>query len=197
MIAGVVLAGGLSRRMGGGDKALLELGGVPLVAHVLARLAPQVERLLISANGDPARFARFGQEVRADCCGDHAGPLAGILTALDWAAEGGARWLLSAAADTPLLPLDLGQRLDAARAAQGARLAVATSGGRLHPVCALWPVELRAELRRILVDEGLHRLGAAVARFAPARVEWPAQPVDPFFNVNTAADLEWLKTPPP
>lgn len=192
MIAGAILAGGLSRRMGGGDKALREVGGVPLLTRTIARMAPQVGPLLLNANGDPARFAAFGLEVRADVLGDHAGPLAGILTALEWTAEQGAEWLLTAAADTPLLPSDLGARLAAERLALGARLAVAASGGRMHPVCALWPVDIRFELRHAVTEEELRRLTTFVERFSLARVEWPVEPFDPFLNVNTPGDLDRL-----
>lgn len=192
-LAGVVLAGGLSRRMGGGDKPLLVVRGKTLMQRTIERLAPQVGSLLLNANGDPARFAGYGHETRADVLDGHGGPLVGILTALDWAAERGAHWLLTAAADTPLLPADLGERLTAARAAQGARLALATSGGRSHPVFALWPTDLREELRHAVVVEGLRKLGAFAERFAVARVDWPVQPVDPFFNVNTPEDLARLE----
>lgn len=192
-VAGAVLAGGLSRRMGGGDKPLLAIGGRTLLDRTITRLAPQVGRLLLNANGDPARFAAHGLEVRADVLDGHCGPLAGILTGLDWAAEHGAGWLLTAAADTPLLPADLYERLEAARAAQDAVVAMAVSGGRNHPVFALWPVALRDDLRRALVDEGLRKLGAFADRYPLVRVEWPILPFDPFFNVNTPEDVVALE----
>lgn len=194
-IAGVILAGGLSRRMGGGDKPLLSVHGKTLLERTIERLAPQVGALLLNANGDPARFAGCGHDIdiRADVLDGYGGPLVGILTALDWAAEQGAAWLLTAAADTPLLPADLAQRLTAARAAERARLALATSGGRSHPVFALWPVDVREELRHAVVGEGLRKLGAFADRFAVAHVDWPTRPVDPFFNVNTPEDLARLE----
>lgn len=192
-VAGAVLAGGLSRRMGGGDKPLLAVRGRTLLDRTIARLAPQVGRLLLNANGDPARFAACGLEVRADVLDGHCGPLAGILTGLDWAAEHGAEWLLTAAADTPLLPADLYERLEAARAAQDAVVAMAVSGGRSHPVFALWPVDLRDDLRRALVEEGLRKLGAFAERYPLARAEWPILPCDPFFNVNTPEDVATLE----
>jgi molybdopterin-guanine dinucleotide biosynthesis protein A len=193
VIAGMVLAGGLSRRMGGGDKPLLAVGGHTLLDRTIARLAPQVDCLLLNANGDPARFAVYGLEVRADVLDGYCGPLAGILTGMDWAAERNAQWLLTAAADTPLLPADLRERLEAARTAANAQIAMAVSGGRSHPVFALWPVALRDDLRRAMVEEGLRKLGAFADRYPLVRVEWPVLPFDPFFNVNTPEDMAALE----
>lgn len=189
----MVLAGGQARRMGGGDKPLLAVGGRTLLDRTIARLAPQVDRLLLNANGDPARFAAFGLEVRADVLDGYCGPLAGILTGMDWAAQRGAHWLLTAAADTPLLPGDLRVRLENARIAADAQIAMAVSGGRSHPVFALWPVALRDDLRRAMVEEGLRKLGAFAERYPLVRVEWPTLPCDPFFNVNTPEDVATLE----
>ena len=190
-IHGLILAGGLARRMGGGDKAFVMLGGQPLIAHSIARLKPQTAGLLISANGDPARFHGFGAPVVADDIAGFAGPLAGVLAGLDWLARERpqATHLLSMPADTPFLPRDLVARLDAARRAEGARLACAASGGRQHPAVALWPVDLRSDLRCALVDEDLRKIGLLLSRYPLARVEWPATPRDPFFNVNAPEDL--------
>ena len=188
---GLVLAGGLARRMGGGDKPLREIGGQPILARVIARLAPQCECLLLSANGDPSRFASFGLPVVADGVRDYPGPLAGILAGLDWAAahRPDARWILSAPGDCPFLPRDLVVRLRQALSARDAELAVAASEGRSHPVIGLWKVVLRDALREALVVEGLRRVSEWTGRYRVATVAWPAAPVDPFFNANTVEDL--------
>jgi molybdenum cofactor guanylyltransferase len=190
-IPGVVLAGGLARRMGGGDKPLREIGRQTILARVIARLNPQCECLALSANGDPSRFARFGLPVIADSVQHHPGPLAGILAGLDWAAarRPEAQWILSAPGDCPFLPRDLVARLSQSLSAQGAELAVAASQGRLHPVIGLWKVALRDALRDALVDEGLRKVETWAQRYRVATVAWPAEPLDPFFNANTLEDL--------
>ena len=188
---GALLAGGLARRMGGGDKGLRAVGGRSILARIAERLAPQCAGLVLNANGDPARFAALGLEVVADDVPGFAGPLAGVLAALDWAAARRPEcpWIVSVAADTPFLPRDLVAGLHAGREAAGASLASAASGGRRHPVIGLWPVALRAELRRALVDEDIRKVERFTARYATAVVEWPSAPVDPFFNANTPEDM--------
>ena len=190
-IAGVLLAGGQSRRMGGGDKALRLLGGETILARVIARLRPQVARLVLNANGDPARFAGFGLPVVADSVEGFAGPLAGILAGLDWAAANapGCELVLSAATDAPFLPADLAARLAAGMAAAGADLACAASRGQPHPVIGLWPVRLREELRHALLAEGVRKVDVWTARYRLATVDFPAGEVDPFFNANRPEDL--------
>jgi len=190
-IAAVVLAGGLARRMGGGDKALLPLGGRPLLAHVLARIGPQVGRIVLNANGDPARFAGFGLPVVPDPFPDHPGPLAGILAGLDWVAATlpGVTSMLSVTADAPFLPDDLVARLQAARAAANQPLACAASGGFTHPPIGLWPVSLRAALREALAA-GERKIDRWTARYGCASAAWPDQPCDPFFNANTPEELQ-------
>jgi len=187
---GLVLAGGLARRMGGGDKARIAIGGATILQRVLARIGPQCAAVVINANGDPERFADTGLPVVADSVPDFAGPLAGILAGLDFAAREapGLEWLLSVPGDCPFLPLDLVARLHQARRAAGAPLACARSGEWRHPVVALWPVALREDLRRALIDEGLRKIEIWTARHGVAIAEWPAEPVDPFFNVNTPDD---------
>ena len=138
----ILLAGGLARRMGGGDKPLRLLGGRTLLDHVIGRIRPQAAAMALNANGDPARFAAWGLEVVADTVADTPGPLAGILAGLRWAARLGAETLLSVPTDTPFLPHDLAARLEAARVAAGVPLACAASGGWTHPVIGLWPVAL-------------------------------------------------------
>jgi molybdenum cofactor guanylyltransferase len=190
-VPGAILAGGQSRRMGGGDKALLDVGGRSLLARVVDRIAPQCDGLVLNANGDPGRFASFGLPVVDDAVPGHAGPLAGVLAVLDWAAahRPGVERVLTVPADCPFLPRDLVQRLDAARRGAGADIACAASGGRTHPVIALWPVATRDALRRALTDEGLRKVGLWTARHATVSVAWDDTPADPFFNANAPEDL--------
>ena len=190
-IPGVLLAGGLARRMGGGDKPMRKIAGRTILQRVIDRLAPQCSGLIINANGDPARFAAFGLPVVADDVADYPGPLAGILAALDWTAANrpDAKWVLSAAGDCPFLPRDLAARLEQARAAENAELAVASSGGQTHPVIGLWSVRLRNELRHALVVEDVRKIDRWTARHRLATVDWAVEPVDPFFNANTPEDL--------
>ena len=187
---GLVLAGGLARRMGGGDKARIRIGGATILQRVLACLGPQCASIIINANGDPARFADTGLPVVADSVPDFAGPLAGILAGLDWAAANapGTKWLLSVPGDCPFLPKNLVTRLHEARSAAAMPLACARSGQWRHPVVALWPVELRDDLRRAVVDERLRKIEIWTARHGVAIADWPAEPVDPFLNVNTPED---------
>ena len=188
---GVLLAGGLARRMGGGDKCLRPLAGETLLARVIARAAPQVCPLILNANGDPARFASYGLPVVPDVVEGYAGPLAGILTALDWAAENAPHCPLVAsfATDAPFLPRDLVETMVEARELASADLACAASGGRAHPVFGLWPVELRADLRDALVEQGERKIDRWTASHRLVEVAFPCDPVDPFFNANREDDL--------
>jgi molybdopterin-guanine dinucleotide biosynthesis protein A len=190
-IPGVLLAGGLARRMGGGDKPMRRIGGSMILDRVIARLKPQCGELILNANGDPARFARFGLPVVPDTVADFPGPLAGILAALDWAAahRPGVSLVLSAAADCPFLPRDLVARLNGALVNENAQLAVAASGGQSHPVIGLWRVALRDELRHALVQDNIRRVDRWTARYKLATVAWPTEPLDPFFNANTIDDI--------
>jgi molybdopterin-guanine dinucleotide biosynthesis protein A len=190
-IPGVLLAGGLARRMGGGDKPMRQIAGRTILDRVIARLKPQCDGLIINANGDPARFASFGLPVVADSVADFPGPLAGILAALDWAAinRPEVSLLLSAAADCPFLPRDLVSRLHQALIAENAQLAVAASDGQSHPVIGLWSVALREELRHSLVVEDIRKIDRWTARYRLATVAWPTTPLDPFFNANTVEDI--------
>ena len=190
-VAGVLLAGGLARRMGGGDKCLRPLAGETLLARVIARVAPQVGPLILNANGDPARFAAYEVPVVADVVEGYAGPLAGILTALEWAAENVPHHPLVAsfATDAPFLPHDLVETMVEARDLAGADLACAASGGRAHPVFGLWPVELRADLRAALVEQGERKIDRWTASHRLVEVAFPCAPVDPFFNANREDDL--------
>jgi molybdopterin-guanine dinucleotide biosynthesis protein A len=187
---GLVLAGGQARRMGGGDKARVRIGGVTILQRVLDCLTPQCSRAIINANGDPTRFADTGLPVVADSVPDFAGPLAGILAGLDWAAANtrDCEWVASVPGDCPFLPRNLVMRLHEAHIAAGAPLACARSGEWRHPVVALWPIKLREDLRHALIDEGLHKIELWTARHGVGIAAWPDTPIDPFFNVNTPED---------
>ena len=184
---GLILAGGLARRMGGGDKARIRIGGATILERVLARLAPQCSPIIISANGDPARFADTCLPVVADSVPDFAGPLAGILAGLDWMAANApaCEWLASVPGDCPFLPKNLVARLHEARVEAGTPLACAGSGEWRQPAVGLWPVTLREDLRHALVSESLRKIGLWTARHGVGIADWPAEPFDPFFNVNT------------
>ena len=192
-VAGIILAGGQSRRMGGGDKSLLPLGRGSVLDQVLSRFGPQIETLALSANGDPERFSRFALPVLADTVEGFAGPLAGILTGLEWAvASTPCKAVVTAAGDTPFLPLDLVDRLAAAVSRHPGSIAVASSAGRLHPTFALWPTECRDALRHFLVDEDNRRVSTFIERHGHVEVEFPvlqSARLDPFFNINVPDDL--------
>ena len=189
-IAGIVLAGGLSRRMGGGDKALRTLGGRTILDHVIARAAPQVDTLALNANGDPARFAGTGLAVVPDTVEGFPGPLAGVLAGLEWARQVDCAHVASFACDAPFLPDDLVSRLWRAIEENAAEIASARSDGREHPVFALWPVALAGELRSAVVEEGVRKVDVWTARYRLAHAGFAADPVDPFFNVNRPEDIE-------
>jgi molybdopterin-guanine dinucleotide biosynthesis protein A len=188
-VPAVILAGGRSQRMGGGDKCLLPLGDTTILAHVVAALRPQTSAILLNSNSDPQLFAATGLEVRADALPGRLGPLAGIHTAMLWAQEIGAPSVLTVPADTPFLPHDLVARLVMAGA--GGHIAIAAHGSDLHPTVGLWPSNLAAVLRRDL-EGGVRRVRAwlDLMSFKAALFE-PAEP-DPFWNVNTPD--EWAKT---
>lgn len=190
LTVGLLLAGGLSRRMGGGDKCLRPLGGRPVLAHIIERARPQVSALVLNANGDPARFAAFGLPVASDVIEGFAGPLAGVLTGMEWAAahRPDAAWLATFATDAPFFPRDLVARLHAAIARGKADMACARSDGQDHPVFGLWPVRLRGDLRRAM-EEGVRKVDLWTARYKLAVAEFTTAPFDPFFNANRPEDL--------
>jgi molybdopterin-guanine dinucleotide biosynthesis protein A len=188
---GGILAGGLARRLGGGDKSLRTVGDRTVLAWLIDRLTPQVAHVILNANDDPGRFGTLGLPVVADSLPDHPGPLAGVLAALDWSAESapGIAWVVTVPGDAPFIPRDLVSRLHAGRQRSNATMACAASQDRAHPVIALWPVSVRDELRRAVSEHGIRRIDRFTQRYACAVVGWPATPVDPFFNVNTPEDL--------
>lgn len=197
---GIILAGGLSSRMGGGDKTLLPLAGKPLLDHVIERFAPQVSAMALSANGDASRFASFGLPVLPDTVDGFPGPLAGVLAGLDWAAEKGASVLLTVAADTPFFPQDFAKRCLAAAEGQPFPLVLAATprdaqqtrsmkGGLIrHPTFGLWPVALREDLRSALND-GLKKVALWTEQHGGREVVFTETEGDPFYNVNTPDDL--------
>ncbi|TDQ84259.1 molybdenum cofactor guanylyltransferase [Dongia mobilis] len=190
-IPAIILAGGRASRLGGGDKCLRVLGGRPLLAHVIDAIAPQASPLILNANGDALRFAAFNLPVVADDLPDQPGPLAGILAGLDWVAaqRPGTECALSVPADCPFLPPDLVVRLADVRARHDAEIALAESDGRLHPVIGLWSVALRSDLRRALTVDGLRKVERFCDRRRSIRVNFGTVGGDPFFNINTDADL--------
>jgi len=191
---GVILAGGLATRMGGGDKGLLDLGGQSILGHVIDRIKPQVGGLALNANGDPARFVEFGLQVIADSIGGHAGPLAGVLAGLDWAAGQDAEAIVTVAADTPFFPFDLVARLGSAAIAASVPITLAATldvqQSRVrHPTFGLWPVDLRDDLRAAL-ESGLRKVVQWTDGHNAATALFDADSYDPFFNVNTQEDLD-------
>ena len=186
---GVILAGGLARRMGGGDKGMRLVGDERVLDRLVRRMAPQVTGLIVNANDDPARFADLGLPVAADPVPDRPGPLAGVVAGLDWAAAHapGVAWIVTVPGDCPFVPLDLVARLHAGRGT--AALACAASGGWTHPVVALWPLDIRDALRAA-VQDGVRKIDAFTGRYATATIEWRVGAADPFFNVNTPEDLQ-------
>lgn len=185
---GVILAGGQARRMGGGDKGLLMLGGKPILTHVIDRLSPQVAGLALNANGDRARFDAYRLPVLPDSIAGFPGPLAGVLAGLDWAAGEGATHIVTAAADTPFFPADLVPQLMLAAETEGKPIALARTENGRHPTFGLWPVNLREDLRRALED-GVRKVVQWTDSHGTAMAEFPVHGFDPFFNVNTPDDL--------
>jgi molybdenum cofactor guanylyltransferase len=195
-IVGVMLSGGQSRRMGGGDKALRDLCGQPMLAHVIQRLRPQVGPMVINANGDPMRFAAFGLPVAPDTIDGFVGPLAGVLAGMLWAKTHApaARWIATVSTDAPFLPENLVDRLRQSLTNQPNAIAIAQSGGEVHPVIGLWPLDHAEDLEQALRD-GVRKVLAWTDRHGTVPVEFPFQScagtsVDPFFNANHPDELE-------
>ncbi len=197
-MTGVLLAGGQSRRMGGGDKGLIEVAGRPMMRHVMERLGRQVGAMVLNANGDPGRFAAIGLPVVADSIEGHVGPLAGVLAGMRWSAVNApaATHIATVSTDAPLIPDDLVARLADGLEDSGARIALAASAGHSHPVIGLWPVGLADDLEAALLNgvrKVLHwtnRHGSTIVEFPFAAVH--GRQVDPFFNANTPEELAEL-----
>ncbi len=192
-VAGVILAGGRSSRMGT-NKALVEAGGMTLVERVKQRARPQVTALMLNVNGDRTPFMRFGLPMMADSVEDFAGPLAGILTGLEWARDNlpDIEWIATFPIDTPLVPLDLVKGLHDTITNTESHMACAVSNGHIHPVIGLWPVKLAGTLRMAL-QKGVRKVEDWTGHYKTAFTEWPGGAADPFFNVNTAGDLKVLE----
>ncbi|OUS38300.1 molybdenum cofactor guanylyltransferase MobA [Rhodobacterales bacterium 56_14_T64] len=193
-LLGIILAGGQATRMGGGDKGMLRLGGQTLLTRVIERLEPQVAGMALNANGDSMRFAEFGLPVLPDSIDGYAGPLAGVLAGLDFAAEQGAEHIVTAAADTPFFPQDLVEVLQLAAKLEGTNIALAATpdperGTLRQPTFGLWPVVLREDLRAALND-GVRKVVQWTSRHNAADAMFPNWDYDPFFNINRPGDLQ-------
>lgn len=195
-VVGVLLAGGAARRMGGGDKCLRIFEGETLLARTIRLLRSQVGALVLNANGDGARFADYGLPVAADVIAGQAGPLAGVLTGMEWAAANvpGAEFVVTVPTDIPFLPVDLVERLSTALIEANADIACVASGGRAHPVPALWRIGLAPRLRADMIERDARKVDGWTATQNLTQAEWPSDPVDPFFNVNRQEDLARAET---
>lgn len=190
-ILGVILAGGLARRMGGGDKGLKLLGGRPLLDIITERLRPQVQGIILNANGDPARFAAYDLPVAPDLAPDYSGPLAGVLAGMHWARENQPEitHIVTVPGDGPFLPRDLVARLEQVCEAMGAELACVASGGQPNPVVGLWPLALYGDLHAAVTRDGIRKVDIWTARHRLGVTDFVTDPVDPFFNANTPEEL--------
>ena len=188
----VILAGGLARRLGNIDKAMVEVEGTSLLDHVLTRMANQSQKICINANGDPVRFSKWELPVVADTIGNFAGPLAGVLAAMEWAIENHSdcKWIVSVPVDTPFVPRDLVARFSETIKTNNADLTCAKSDGRAHPVAGMWPVRLAANLRDAMIDENLRKVDLWTGRFNLVHTVFDIDRVDPFFNINRPEDIE-------
>jgi len=190
-VAGILLAGGLSRRMGGGDKCLRTLGEQTILARIVGTVSSQLDIVALNANGDPGRFSSYGLPVVPDTVTGNVGPLAGVLAGLEWAAEHYPKcpWVVTVPTDAPFLPEDLVERLVSAVSVEGSDMACAASGGRHHPVCGIWPVRLRDALRDAVIAEEIRKVDRWTGRYSLSTVEFSTSPYDPFFNTNRPEDL--------
>lgn len=191
-VIGVLLAGGLARRMGGGDKCLQQLAGKSLLSYAIDVASSQVDQMILNAAGDISRFEEFNLPVVPDVIDGAQGPLAGVLTGMEWVARNGSdcEWIVTFPTDAPFFPGDLVERLVSEVGAQGADMACARSNERTHPVFALWPVQLAGDLRKAMLEEDMRKIDRWTAQYNIIHVDWPTEPHDPFFNINRPEDLE-------
>jgi molybdenum cofactor guanylyltransferase len=194
-IIGVLLAGGLARRMGGGDKCLKILGGKTLLSYAIDAATPQVSQLILNANGDSSRFVEFKLPVVPDVVDGAQGPLAGVLTGMEWASRNvtNCEWVVTFPTDAPFFPNDLVERMLEKVHNKNADMACARSNERTHPVFALWPIKLAGDLRRAMLEENLRKIDKWTEKFNVINVNWSTDIIDPFFNINCAEDLEQAK----
>ena len=194
-IIGVLLAGGLARRMGGGDKCLQTLGGNTLLSYAIDVARPQVSQLILNAAGDGSRFVEFNLPVVPDVVDGSKGPLAGVLTGMEWAAHNvtNCEWIVTFPTDAPFFPNDFVERMLEKVHNKNADMACARSNERNHPVFALWPIKLAGELRRAMLEENLRKIDKWTAQYNIVNVDWSTDPYDPFFNINCPEDLEQAK----
>jgi molybdopterin-guanine dinucleotide biosynthesis protein A len=195
-IVGILLAGGKSRRMGGGDKCLLQLGGKTILQHAIDRATPQVGNLILNINGDPDRFSHYNLNIVSDDIGNFAGPLAGVLTGMYWVKENHpeCKWIVTFPTDTPFFPMDLASQLYDAVSDNKAELACAASGGRHHPVFGIWPVNLFAALKVAMIDNGVRKIDDWTSGYNMKTVKFEFRKIDPFFNINRPEDLQYAET---
>ena len=195
-IVGVLLAGGKSRRMGGGDKCLLQLGGKTILQHAIDRATPQVGNLILNINGDPDRFSHYNLNIVSDDIGNFAGPLAGVLTGMHWVKENHpeCKWIVTFPTDTPFFPIDLASKLYDAVSNNKAELACAASGGRHHPVFGIWPVNLFAALKVAMEDDGIRKIDDWTSNYNLEVVKFEFTKIDPFFNINRPEELQYAET---
>ncbi|MBT7956697.1 MAG: molybdenum cofactor guanylyltransferase MobA [Rhodospirillaceae bacterium] len=195
-VIGVILAGGQSRRFGGGDKFIRELKGEPLVDRVIERVRPQTSQMIISSNAETPHLTKFRLPIVADVIEGQAGPLAGILSGMEWTRENASDcdWIVSFPTDAPFVPLDLVAQMHEQAVADDAEIVCAASGGRTHPVCALWRVNLAGNLRQVMEEEEMRKIDLWTARHRLSVLEFSDQPYDPFFNINRPEDLEQAET---
>jgi len=195
-VIGVILAGGQSRRFGGGDKFIRELKGEPLVDRVIERVRPQTSQMIISSNAETPHLTKFRLPIVADVIEGQAGPLAGILTGMEWTRKNApdCDWIVSFPTDAPFVPLDCVAQMHEQAVADGAEIVCAASGGRTHPVCALWQVKLADNLRQVMEEEEMRKIDLWTARHRLSVLEFSDQPFDPFFNINRPEDLEQAET---
>ena len=186
-IIGAIIAGGKSSRMEAREKAFLELGGKSILSHLIERFGPQVDQLVINANGEPARFSEFGLVVIPDVLTSLTTPLAGLHASLQFAQKARAEVLVSVPSDTPFLPPDLVSKFLEKTVASGA--AIASSGGQDHYIIGAWKTELLDDLERAIANDNLFRVKDWAHKVSAQKVEWPTHPFDPLFNVNTPEDL--------